>query len=61
MIDFSVNYLTIIPQARMDCESIAMRLKAEWAIHLRGRECERNNCFTKIQLVGQQYQDKTTF
>ena len=27
---------------------------------LRGHEDERNNCFSKIQLVGQKYQDKTT-
>ena len=33
-------YLTIIPRARMGSESIA-------------HEGERNNCFRKIQLVGQ--------
>ena len=33
-------YLTIIPRARMGSESIA-------------HEGERNNCFSKIQLVGQ--------
>ena len=27
---------------------------------LRGHEGERNNCFSKIQLVGQKYRDKTT-
>ena len=27
---------------------------------LRGHEGERNNCFSKIQLVGKKYQDKTT-
>ena len=27
---------------------------------LRGHEDERNNCFSKIQLVGQKYRDKTT-
>ena len=27
---------------------------------LRGHEGERNNCFSKIQLVHQKYQDKTT-
>ena len=41
------NYLTIIPRARM----------GYW---LRGHESERNNCFSKIQLVGKKYQDKTT-
>ena len=28
---------------------------------LRGHEGERNNCFSRIQLVGQNYRDKTTF
>ena len=37
-----------------------MRPEAEWAIDLRGHEGERNNCFNKIQLVGQKYPDKTT-
>ena len=27
---------------------------------LRGHEDERNNCFSKIQLIGQKYRDKTT-
>ena len=36
-----------IPWARMDSESI-------------GHERERNNLFSKIQLVGQKYQEKTT-
>ena len=27
---------------------------------LRGHEGERNNCFSKIQLVGQKYRDQTT-
>ena len=30
-----------------------------WA--LRGHEGESNNCFSKIQVVGQKYRDKTTF
>ena len=36
----TIEYLTIIPRARM----------GYW---LRGYEGERNNCFSKIQLVGQ--------
>ena len=40
-------YLTIIPRARMGSEPIA-------------HEGERSNCFSKIQLVGQKYRDKTT-
>ena len=42
------EYLTIIPQARVGSESTAHRAKSEWAI-----DSERNNCFSKIQLVGQ--------
>ena len=41
-------YLTIIPRARMGSES------SYW---LRGHEGERNNCFSKIQLVGQKYRE----
>ena len=44
---FQCLYLTIIPRARMGSESIA-------------HEGERNNCFSKIQLVGKKYRDKTT-
>ena len=40
-------YLTIIPRARM----------GYW---LRGHEDERNNCFSKIHLIGQKHRDKTT-
>ena len=35
-----------------------MRPKAEWAID--SEAGEGNNCFSKIQLVGQKYRDKTT-
>ena len=37
-----------------------MRPKAKWALDSRGHEGERNNCFSKILLVGQKYRDKTT-
>ena len=37
----------------MGSESIAGYL-------LRGHEGERNNCFSKVQLVGQKYRDQTT-
>ena len=48
-IGISTEYLTIIPRARMGSESIA-------------HEGERNNCFSKIQLVGQKkYRGKTSF
>ena len=38
--------LTIIPRARMGSESL-----------VRGHEGERNNCFSKIQLVGQKHRE----
>jgi len=44
---FSLVHLTIIPRAPMGSESIA-------------HEGERNNCFSKIHIVGQKYRDKTT-
>ena len=44
-----IVYLTIIPRARMGSES-----RAHW---LRAREGERNNCFSKIQLVDKKYRD----
>ena len=56
-----LGYLTIIPRAQIGSWSIAHeaegRMGYSW---LRGHEGERNNCFSKIQLVGQKYQDKTT-
>ena len=45
--------LTIIPRARMDYESIAHEAEGRMGYWLRGYEGERNNCFSKIQLVGQ--------
>ena len=47
------DYLTIIPQARMGYESIAHEAEGLMGYWLRGHEGERNNCFSKIQLVGQ--------
>ena len=43
----------------MGSESIAHEV-AEWAIDSDGYEGEMNNCFSKIQLVGQKYRGKTT-
>ena len=43
-----LGYLTIIPRARLGSESIV----TEWAID---HTDERNNCFSKIQQVGQKY------
>ena len=52
--------LTIIPRAQMGSESIAHEVEGRMGYWLRGHEGERNNCFSKIQLVGQKYWDKTT-
>ena len=55
------EYLTIIiPQAWMGSESIAHEAEGRMGYLLRGHEGDRNNCFSKIQLVGQKYRDKTT-
>ena len=53
-------YLTIIPRAPKGSESIAHEAEGRMGYWLRGHEGERNNCFSKIQLVGQKYWDKTT-
>ena len=56
------GYLTIIPRARMGFESIAHEAEGRVGYWLRGHEGERNNCFSKIQLVRQKkYRDKTSF
>ena len=46
----------------MGSESIAHEAEGRMGCWLRGHEGERNNnyCFSKIQLVGQKYQGKTT-
>ena len=51
----SKEYLTLIPQARMGSESIAHEVEGRMGYWLRGHEGERNNCFSKIQRVGQKY------
>ena len=53
-------YLTIIPRAQMGSESIAHETEGRMGYWLRGHEGESNNCFSKIQLAGQKYRDKTT-
>ena len=45
----------------MGSESIASEAEGRMGFSLRLYEGERNNCFSKIQLVGQKYRDKTTF
>ena len=44
----------------MGSESIADEAEGQMGYWLRGHVGERNNCFRKIQLVGQKYRDKTT-
>ena len=58
--EIDVGYLTTIPRARMGCESIAHEAQGRMGFWLRGHKGERNNFFSKIQLVGQKCQDKTT-
>ena len=56
------RYLTIIPRARMGSESLVHVAEGRMSYWLRGHESERNNCFSKIQLVGEkEYQDSTSF
>ena len=54
-------YLTIIPRARTGSELIPHEAEGRMGYWLRGHEGERKNCFSKIQLVGQKYRDKTNF
>ena len=44
----------------MGSRSIAYEAEGRMGYWLGGHEGERNNCFSKIQLVGQNYGDKTT-
>ena len=44
----------------MGSESIANEAEGLMGYWLRGHEGDRNNCFSKIQLIDQKYQDKTT-
>ena len=44
----------------MGSESIAHEDGGQMGYWLRGHEGSRKNCFSKIQLVGQKYRDKTT-
>ena len=57
---FYAYYLTIIPRARMGCESIAHKAEGQMGYWLRAHEGKKNNCFSKIQLDGQKHRDKTT-
>ena len=57
----SCVYLTIIPRAPMGSESIAHEAEGRMGYGLRGHEVERNNCFNKIQLLGQKYREQKKF
>ena len=41
----------------MDSESIAYEAEGLMGYWLRGYEGQRNNCFSKMQLVGQKYRE----
>jgi len=45
----------------MGSESIAHEAEGRMSYWLRGHECERNNCLSKIQLIGQKYREQTNF
>jgi len=45
----------------MGSESIARVAEGRMSYWLRGHEGERNSCFSKIQLVGQKYLEKSNF
>ena len=57
---YIIIYLTIILGARVSYGSIAHEAEGQLGYWLRGHEGERNNFFSKIQLLGQKYQGKTT-
>ena len=40
--------------------SVAHEAEGQMSYWLRGHEGERNNCFSKVQLAGEKYRDKTT-
>ena len=48
-----IKQLAIIPLALMGYESIDHEAEGRMVYWLRAHEGERNNCFSKIQLVGQ--------
>ena len=53
--------IIIIPRAQMGSESIAHEAEGRMGYWLRGHEGERNNCFSKIQLVGQKISRQNNF
>ena len=55
-----IRLFTVIPRVRKGSESIAPEAEGQMGYFLRRHEGERNNCLSKIQLVGRKYRDKTT-
>ena len=45
----------------MGSESIAHEAEGQMGYLLRGHKRERNNCFSKIQLVGHKYREQKNF
>ena len=45
----------------MGSESVAHKAEGRMDYWLRGHEGKRNNCFNKIQLVGQKYREEKKF
>ena len=52
-----VLWLRICVEVDVDSSPIAHEAEGLMGYGLRGHEGERNNCFTKIQLVGQKYRE----
>ena len=53
------DYLAIIPRARTGSESIAHEAEGQMGYWLKGHEGDRNDGFSKIDLVSQNYWHKT--
>ena len=54
---FFINVIISIPVKLLGIESIAHEADGRMGYGLRGHEGERNNCFSKIQLVGQKLRE----
>ena len=54
-------YSTIIPRAWMGSESIAHEAEGRMGYWFRDHKGEGNNCFSKIQLVGQNIENRKKF
>ena len=52
---------SFIPQALMASEAIAHEAEGRMGYWLRGHEGEKNNCFSKIRLVGKKKSRQNSF